>query len=145
MHFYRQFVAWWPNFDTLAQQYPDLDLYSEPQTVLASVAAFLHLCYDPVVVGRLKIDQSFQAFVVEKMIGSGSFGNVYRVRSRADGQLYAVRNYTSLPCCLNKVVQVLLCNVTPICCYGKSTQTDMKTIIDLSSLHLAIRTKLGLI
>jgi len=40
-----------------------------------------------------KKDQSYfqQAFIIEAEIGAGSFGTVYRVRSREDGQMYAVK------------------------------------------------------
>ena len=31
-----------------------------------------------------------QAFIIECKIGAGCFGNVYRVRSKDDGQLFAV-------------------------------------------------------
>jgi hypothetical protein len=34
--------------------------------------------------------EMFQAFNMESKIGAGCFGDVYRVRSKADGQLFAV-------------------------------------------------------
>lgn len=32
-----------------------------------------------------------QCYVIEERLGSGSFGEVYRVRSKEDGQLYACK------------------------------------------------------
>ena len=38
-----------------------------------------------------KVSYFEQAFKIEAKIGSGCFGNVYRVKSKEDGKLYAVR------------------------------------------------------
>jgi hypothetical protein len=37
-----------------------------------------------------KVSYFEQAFAIEAKIGTGCFGNVYRVKSKEDGKLYAV-------------------------------------------------------
>ena len=37
-----------------------------------------------------KVSYFEQAFAIEAKIGAGCFGNVYRVKSKEDGKLYAV-------------------------------------------------------
>ena len=35
----------------------------------------------------------FQAFTIQEKIGAGCFGTVYKVKSKEDGRLYAVKSF----------------------------------------------------
>lgn len=83
-----------PQKSRIFQQRPQMNAAQSVTFLDSAQSSSLHeepLLNSQVYDSGKKVSYFEQAFVIESKIGAGCFGNVYRVRSKDDGQLFAVK------------------------------------------------------
>ncbi|KAJ8986300.1 hypothetical protein NQ317_010012 [Molorchus minor] len=78
------------------------DIHNKPKTVSFDLSVGLSPIYNP----TLSTSYMDQVFSRQGLVGEGSFGRVYRVRSREDNKLYAIKRLKSFICLKDRYAEV---------------------------------------